>query len=175
MPRYGGNPDSSLPPRPCVTCGSTFQPYRASQVACCRSCRDRQPHHAAAQARRNRSPEIKARKNAARRARYASQPAARIANLDAQLRRNYGISFADYSLMLGEQDFRCLICREPASGGAKAASRLHVDHDHETGFVRGLLCTRCNQGLGYFRDNPDLLRSAVEYLERSATTNRRTA
>lgn len=175
MPRYGGNPDSSLPARECVTCGTAFQPYRDSQVACSRSCRDRQPHHAEAQARRNRLPEIKARKNAARRERYANEPQRRIASLDGQLRRNYGISFGEYSRMLGDQDFRCLICREPASGGAKAASRLHVDHDHETGRVRGLLCTRCNQGLGYFRDNPDLLRSAVEYLERSATTNWRTA
>lgn len=174
MPRYGGNPDSSLPPRLCVTCGSTFQPYRASQVTCSRSCRDRQPHRTEVQARYWQLPENRDRKNAASRQRRR-RPEVRIANIDAQLRRTYGISFADYSKMLGEQDHLCLICREPASGGPKAASRLHVDHDHETGLVRGLLCTRCNQGLGYFRDNPDLLRSAVEYLERSATTNRRTA
>lgn len=160
------NATRNLSPILCVTCSEEFTPYRATQVACSRACRDRQPHHVEAQARRNRLPETKARKNAARRERYATQPGRRIRNLDAQLRRNYGISVGEYSLMSGEQEFRCLICGDHGSGGVKASSRLHVDHDHETGLVRGLLCNRCNRGIGYFRDNPDLLRSAAKYLER---------
>lgn len=59
--------------------------------------------------------------------------------------------------MAAEYGGMCAICRErPAE---------HVDHDHETGEVRGVLCFTCNVGLGNFRDRPDLLDKAVHYLE----------
>jgi len=45
---------------------------------------------------------------------------------------------------------------------------LHVDHDHITGALRGLLCSACNTGLGFFRDHPELLKRAIEYLNQSA-------
>lgn len=61
--------------------------------------------------------------------------------------------------LLRLQDGRCAICREPAGELALAA-----DHDHASGAIRGLLCSRCNNGLGSFRDDPELLRTAVEYL-----------
>lgn len=67
--------------------------------------------------------------------------------------------------MLAEQDGRCAICGEPPDpNGVRASSRLHVDHDHTTGENRSLLCTRCNQGLGYFRDDPDLIEAAARYI-----------
>lgn len=53
----------------------------------------------------------------------------------------------------------CIIC------GERQALQLSVDHDHKTGLVRGALCTRCNLGLGHFRDSPKLLRFAALYLE----------
>lgn len=59
------------------------------------------------------------------------------------------------------QGGRCLIC------GAQP-KRLHVDHCHATGLVRGLLCGLCNRGIGAFRDDPRLLRAAIAYLERVA-------
>ena len=72
-----------------------------------------------------------------------------------------------YRAMLAAQGGLCAICGEaPNPDGVRAASRLHVDHDHSTGVVRALLCTRCNQGIGYMRDRPDLLRLAAEYIER---------
>ncbi len=59
--------------------------------------------------------------------------------------------------MLASQDGLCAICR--------CAPAEHVDHDHETGAVRALLCFGCNGGLGQFRDEPDVLRAAAEYVE----------
>ena len=54
----------------------------------------------------------------------------------------------------------CAIC-----GRKQPEKWLAVDHDHETGVIRGLLCSRCNSGLGQFKDNPDRLRLAADYLE----------
>lgn len=80
--------------------------------------------------------------------------------VDLGYRRRYGITLAQYSVMLREQDGSCLICDD-----VDIDRRLHVDHDHATGAVRGLLCGRCNVGLGCFRDDPKLLRLAATYLE----------
>lgn len=56
----------------------------------------------------------------------------------------------------------CWIC-----GAERKTRRLHIDHDHKTGKIRGLLCHRCNRGLEYFRDKPDRLRDAAVYLEKA--------
>lgn len=77
------------------------------------------------------------------------------------LAKKYGITQEDYNRMLAEQDGCCKICRSSDPVGVKSFA---VDHDHVTGKVRGLLCHRCNPGLGYFQDNPELLRKAIDYL-----------
>jgi len=83
---------------------------------------------------------------------------------DTYLRRKYGISLSSYNYRLKEQKGGCAICgRKPKIGGR----RLHVDHDHHTKVVRGLLCWKCNRGLQYFRDKPELFYKAAKYLERS--------
>lgn len=74
----------------------------------------------------------------------------------------YGLSLAQYTALLGRQEGRCAICHELADENLALAA----DHDHATGAIRGLLCSRCNNGLGSFRDDPALLRSAIEYLSR---------
>lgn len=113
----------------------------------------------------NARPEVRERKNAARRGEHRRED-----NLRSLLRSRYGITFEDYQEMLAAQDGRCAICRdEPDPNGVKATSRLHVDHCHATGRVRQLLCSRCNQGLGYFRDRPDLLEVAATYLRNHLT------
>ena len=79
----------------------------------------------------------------------------------------YGISEMDYARMLTEQNGGCAICGDDGSAGRGGV--LHVDHCHQTGRVRGLLCDRCNHGLGNFKDDPALLRRAAYYLEAAAS------
>lgn len=70
--------------------------------------------------------------------------------------RKYGISQEQFDEMADAQGYRCLICRRK--------KKLGVDHDHESGIIRGLLCFRCNSALGGFNDNPVLLKAAINYL-----------
>ena len=60
-----------------------------------------------------------------------------------------------------EQNGRCAICGVPEY---ELPSRLYIDHDHETGKVRGLLCPSCNTGLGHLKDDPEVLLRACIYL-----------
>jgi len=80
---------------------------------------------------------------------------------DVQLKSLYGITQADYDRLLALQYGRCAIC-----GTTKPGTRgtWRVDHDHETGQVRGLLCDRCNLGIGYMQDDPDILIAAARYV-----------
>ncbi len=77
-----------------------------------------------------------------------------------QLKRLYGITLDTYNQMLDAQAGRCAIC-----GSTLSSRSLDVDHDHDTGKVRGLLCQSCNHGIGHFGDSPEILREAVAYLE----------
>lgn len=70
--------------------------------------------------------------------------------------------------MLREQNYKCAICGQEISlFGSSQKLIAHVDHDHKTGKVRGLLCKECNTGLGKFRDNIEYLLSAVSYLKKN--------
>jgi hypothetical protein len=80
--------------------------------------------------------------------------------------RRYGITPEDYDERLASQGGRCAICRTTEPSG-KANSYFHVDHDHETGVVRGLLCGRCNGALGLFGDDVANLLRAADYLSAS--------
>lgn len=84
---------------------------------------------------------------------------------NARLKLNYGIDLATYNALLVVQGGVCLICGCPPRCGKTSSSALHVDHDHKTGAIRGLLCGRCNPGLGYFDENPELLDRAAVYLK----------
>jgi hypothetical protein len=81
---------------------------------------------------------------------------------DRHLKHLYGLSLVGYERLLAAQDGRCAVCGEPPAPGRRA---LAVDHDHQTGRVRGLLCGLCNRGVGAFRDNPEFARRAASYLE----------
>jgi hypothetical protein len=86
---------------------------------------------------------------------------------EGDLKYKFGISLSEYSKLIIDQGNKCAICDQPETqlrnGRIKA---LAVDHDHETGKVRGLLCCACNQALGKFKDEKKLLLAAVAYLEK---------
>ena len=85
---------------------------------------------------------------------------------EGKLKKQFGMTLEAYDQMLAAQNGVCAICRKPetAKDGYGGVKRLSVDHNHETGKVRGLLCGRCNTGLGFFKDNPDVLAEATAYL-----------
>lgn len=92
----------------------------------------------------------------------------------AYLLRRFGISLAEYNVILQRQGGVCAICGELPDGprnqrkGGRAVfrARLVVDHDHATGKVRGLLCNNCNCGIGYLKDDPATVAIALDYLKR---------
>lgn len=88
------------------------------------------------------------------------RPCVSKANHEKRVGETYGLEAGEYDLLLANQDGVCAICqRKP---GAK---RLAVDHNHDTGEVRGLLCRACNRDvLGHLRDDPEALQRAISYL-----------
>lgn len=101
--------------------------------------------------------------------RYAAGLVAkRKTNVTKKDRRKYGLA-AKYNMSLWEydelfklQNGRCAICGTPP-----LHNRLSVDHDHDSGKVRGLLCAHCNTGIGYLRDDQEILNAAIMYLRRT--------
>lgn len=80
---------------------------------------------------------------------------------ELRLKKTYGITLEQYEALLAHQDGRCAVCY-----GKPRKRRLAVDHNHKTGEIRGLLCTRCNHKMiGAAHENPVILRRAAEYLE----------
>ncbi len=82
------------------------------------------------------------------------------------LLKRYNLSEEKYHLMLKNQGFKCAICDE--------TKKLEIDHDHSTGFVRGLLYHKHNKALGLFKDNREILNRAYEYLTDSVIQYRNT-
>lgn len=77
-----------------------------------------------------------------------------------------GLTETQFAEMLIAQGGLCLVCRCDLGHLKRDGGRIHVDHCHRSGRVRGLLCLQCNVGLGMFRDSPALLIAAVKYLKR---------
>jgi hypothetical protein len=75
-------------------------------------------------------------------------------------KKKYGLTKEEYERMQTEQDNKCLICETEIKG-----KDICVDHCHDTGDVRGLLCRTCNSGLGFFKDTLEILENAVTYMQ----------
>lgn len=161
--------------KPCRLCGEVkpFEEfYRADGMrdGCrneCKACfkaQARARYDSAAAVERARQWALRNPERAAQyRKEYRDRPERKRAMRDGYYRRTYGLSADDVDTILDAQGGGCAICGElPEKLG-----KLHLDHDHVTGDIRGLLCQPCNHALGLFQDDPELLRAAVAYLEGS--------
>ena len=84
-------------------------------------------------------------------------------NRGYHLKRRYGITQEDFDRLVAGQEGKCAICQTLPSG----IKPWHVDHNHATGKIRGVLCHHCNTGLGNLKDNVAVLKRAIAYLEKS--------
>jgi hypothetical protein len=75
----------------------------------------------------------------------------------SHLMKRYGMTIEEFDQMREDQNGLCAVCKFPHA-------ELHIDHDHETGRIRGLLCNKCNLGIGFMRDDPEVLQAAINYL-----------
>ena len=80
------------------------------------------------------------------------------------LRRKFDLTLDEYEQMLEQQGGGCAICEDPPNEKIS----LHIDHDHGTGEIRGLLCVRCNNAIALLRESPDILRRAIRYVSSDA-------
>lgn len=87
--------------------------------------------------------------------------------VDLRMRRNYGLTLAEYNKVLAFQNNACAICKRDRK---EFRNRFAIDHCHITGLLRGLLCWGCNKALGVFRDNLARLKAAAKYLETPPVT-----
>jgi len=85
-----------------------------------------------------------------------------------ELKRLYGITLDDYNNLLKKQNYGCAIC---GSQMKSKLGNLHVDHDHKTGIVRGLLCIQCNITLGMLREDSNRIKKVLQYLEYNTSKN----
>lgn len=81
---------------------------------------------------------------------------------NTQLKSDYNITLNEYVELLNKQNGKCAICDTSENNG----KNMYIDHDHTTGKIRGLLCHQCNFGLGHFKDNVELLKKAIKYLQK---------
>lgn len=79
--------------------------------------------------------------------------------------KNYRMTVEEFNVMWSEQSGKCAICHVDLSPRGREKSSACVDHNHETGAVRGLLCRACNHGIGQLCDDTKILQSAISYLE----------
>lgn len=87
---------------------------------------------------------------------------------DFWLKRQFGITIEEYEERFSKQNGKCAICiKSETQNGRWGIISLSVDHCHNSKKVRGLLCHKCNSGLGYFQDNPERMEAAAMYIRNS--------
>jgi len=133
----------------CSECGEE-KPHAGKGL--CDACYKRQ--------RYQNNPEVRKRAQAYQRQYHRTHPERR--RVGYHLQRRYGITQAEYDTMLKAQGGVCAICGKPPRKGR----RLCVDHAHDNGRVRGLLCDRCNRAIGALSDDQSLLQRVLKYLSR---------
>lgn len=78
------------------------------------------------------------------------------------LKARYGLQIGEFNNMLEKQNYRCAICNEENY----SKKNFHIDHDHKTGKIRGLLCYKCNSSMGLLNDDISILEKAIKYLQK---------
>ena len=96
----------------------------------------------------------------------AARPGYKRAN---RVLREYGLTIEQVEQMEVEQGGVCAICQQPPSGRGRNGARLHIDHCHATGRVRGLLCSPCNTALGQLADDPERMQRMIDYVTKDTT------
>ena len=130
----------------------------------CRNAKYREYYHANSEKMKE-----KREKTKEYRKEYYNDPERKFAYRKRYIEREFGIKYEDYDKMLEEQRGVCAICGKPET--KPNAKYLAVDHNHETGEVRGLLCNNCNRALGLLKDNVDVLQNAINYLKKHERSN----
>lgn len=149
----------------CKECNKEFTPIRTTKIFCTRECKDK---FKGKEFRIN-NPENYQKYLSKYKAEYHRKWREKNpnSNYNNHLKHTYNININDYNRIFSEQSGYCKICgKHQLELGKK---RLCVDHDHKTNKVRGLLCEKCNHGLGRFEDNIQSLKKAIEYLEEQNT------
>jgi hypothetical protein len=95
---------------------------------------------------------------------YRERDEAKAATHSRNLWKNYKMTPTEFNELWEAQSGKCAICSVEMAPRGRAKNSAAVDHNHESGAVRGLLCRNCNAGIGYLMDDPDLLIAAAEYL-----------
>lgn len=149
----------------CSRCGeaNAAAQYRKGCRQCrrCRNAASRAWNHAHPGYQRNWEKAHPARNRAAQRARRIAQ-SGRIKIIDRENDlKKYGLTIASFSSILASQNGGCAACGGPANGKGQT---FHVDHDHNSGEIRGLLCHSCNTALGLMKDNVGRLQCLISYL-----------
>ena len=85
-----------------------------------------------------------------------------------QLKFKYGLSIEEYNVLLENQNHSCAICKCNVTS-KRVKGSFAVDHNHTTGKIRGLLCNQCNRAIGMLNDSPELLQTALTYLQLGET------
>lgn len=119
---------------------------------------------------RTKDPEGLKKKNRDAATKWRSNPENTRKKRMAYIEKRYGITYEQYEEMEKIQGGLCKICRKPPrrlNENGNRGESLHVDHDHITNEVRGLLCYQCNSALGYFEDDPEVLIRAASYLRKT--------
>jgi len=95
---------------------------------------------------------------------YRARNEAQAATRQRGLWKSYKMTVSEFNALWHSQDGKCAICNVDMMPRGRTPTSVAVDHNHVNGAVRGLLCRVCNVGIGYLRDDPDLLMRAAEYL-----------
>ena len=148
--------------RTCDICGDNFTPAKQQhgRKRCSKKCWNKARTLSAQKVYQKHLVEYRAKAKVKQAELRKDNPELKLQQKDSYLELNYGISIAEYAWMNYLQDGKCAICKQPCMTG----KALAVDHNHETGKVRKLLCSKHNQGLGLYGDDPILLLEAANYL-----------